>query len=142
MATQAQVQNTLTAMSKGSKRSLSLPKDKRGTGRSYSQQMFQVGRGMTPTDLTVSPVEQSAAEARSQLMDKTAVKRKAEKIYHPGEKKARKHSKKDQRRGNNSSSKTRKKGKDKRSSKKGKVSKKKSGNKTTTRKSSFFAKKT
>ena len=137
MSTQAQVQSTLEAMKKG-KRGLLLSKDKRGTGRSYAQQMFQVGKGFNASDLTVSPAEQSAAEARSQLMNQTATKRKAHNVYHPTPSKKPKQTSKGRPKSNSNKKKGgRRKSNSKRSNKKGK----KTSKRVSTKKSGFFARK-
>lgn len=135
MPTQEQVQSTLEAMKKG-RSSVSLSKDKRGTGRSYAQQMFQVGKGMKAADLIVSPSEQSAAEARSQLTSSKATKRKADRIYQPSSRKKSKHTSTARPKSNKSKSAGKKKAAKGAKSRKGKkkpqarkvtVSKKKSG---------------
>ena len=83
MATQKEVQDALMGMKHGKRKSINMGRMKNGVGRSHAQFVYQVGGGMKPADVIVSPVGQSAAEGRSLLMEDKAVKRKAEKVYNP-----------------------------------------------------------
>lgn len=66
MVTQQQIESKLKALSHGAGGKL-LPQKVRGIGKANSQITYQVGRGMTPSDVIATPVDQSAAESRSNL---------------------------------------------------------------------------